>query len=494
MRVAFGELYQETDTFSPVRTGIESFEAYGLYQGSELLDRLIGVGPIGGFLEIMREHGIDCELFPLSRAWAAAGGIILQTTFEQLLNMLIVPLRASMPLDGVFLSLCGAAVAERDDDVEGAVLEAVRSVIGPDVLVVVSLDHHANITSRMVNSADMLVGHETQPHDTFATGRKSARLFFNCLNDVRRPMLAWRKIPMITPQDQFLTSHGPMKDWFDRARSLEKISGVMDVSPYPMQPWLDVKEAGWSVVVHTNDDQSLAEELAEELANQAWSDREAYWKSDRVSPSEAVGRAYAAEKGLVVLADTGDAVYGGAPGDSTCLLKEFLAQAKGQTAIILLPMVDPVVVEAAFGAGIGAWLDLEVGARLDNVFSSSAAISAEVVAISENYCADLGERGTCELGRTGLLRIGNIQLAVVEQNVFAINYPVLYTHLGIDLNNVQAVVVKTASNFQHFRCWQHELIRVDSPGMTQSRLSAFEWAHVPRPLYPFDAQFVDWQA
>ena len=94
MRVAFGELYQETDTFSPVRTGIESFETYGLYQGNELLEHLVGVEAIGGFLEVIREQRIRCDLFPLSRAWAAAGGIILQTAFDQLLDMLIKPLQA----------------------------------------------------------------------------------------------------------------------------------------------------------------------------------------------------------------------------------------------------------------------------------------------------------------------------------------------------------------------------------------------------------------
>ena len=494
MRVAFGELYQETDTFSPVRTGIESFETYGLYQGNELLEHLVGVEAIGGFLEVIREQRIRCELFPLSRAWAAAGGIILQTAFDQLLDMLIKPLQASLPLDGVFLSLCGAGVSEHDDDVEGAVLEAVRCIVGPDVLVVVSLDHHANITSRMVGAADMLVGHETQPHDTFATGMKSAHLFFKCLHEGFRPTLAWRKIPMITPQDHYITSHGPMKDWFGQARILENTNGVMDVSPYPMQPWLDVKEAGWSVVVHTTDDQLLAEEIAKKLANQAWINRKSYWRSDRVSPSEAVRRTYNAEKGLVVLADTGDAVYAGAPGDSTCLLKEFLTQAEGQAAIILLPIVDPIVVEAAFTAGLGAWLDLEIGARLDNNFSDPVMISAEVMAISENYCANLEGRGTCELGRTGLLKLGGIHLVILEQSVFAINYPILYTHLGIDLNDARAVVVKTASNFQHFSRWQHELIRVDSPGTTQSNLMAFEWVHAPRPLYPLDPEFTHWQA
>jgi microcystin degradation protein MlrC len=69
---------------------------------------------------------------------------------------------------------------------------------------------------------------------------------------------------------------------------------------------------------------------------------------------------------------------------------------------------------------------------------------------------------------------------------FAVNQPILYTHLGVDVDGAKMVVVKTASNFQFFAAWRRELIRVDSPGMTQSDLRAFTWRHLPRPIHPLD--------
>jgi microcystin degradation protein MlrC len=48
------------------------------------------------------------------------------------------------------------------------------------------------------------------------------------------------------------------------------------------------------------------------------------------------------------------------------------------------------------------------------------------------------------------------------------------------------VVVKTASNFQFFAQWRKQMIRVDTPGTTQSNLSEFEWKRLPRPIFPFD--------
>ena len=68
----------------------------------------------------------------------------------------------------------------------------------------------------------------------------------------------------------------------------------------------------------------------------------------------------------------------------------------------------------------------------------------------------------------------------------------LTLRLGLDVDQARAVVVKTASNFQYFDDWRRALIRVDSPGMTQSDLSAFTWTRTPRPIFPFDVD-VTWE-
>ena len=52
MRIAVAEIGQETDSFSSLVTGLDSFEQYGLYLGDEILEKMPGVGMIGGFLEV----------------------------------------------------------------------------------------------------------------------------------------------------------------------------------------------------------------------------------------------------------------------------------------------------------------------------------------------------------------------------------------------------------------------------------------------------------
>ena len=306
-----------------------------------------------------------------------------------------------------------------------------------------------------------------------------------------RPMMRWRKIPMITPQDQFLTSDGPMKEWFDLARQMEQRPGVLDVSPYPMQPWLDVAEGGWAVVVHTDDDPQLAHELAAEMANKAWSLREQFWRSERVAPADAIRQAVAAESGLIILSDTGDSVYGGAPGDSTCILRAMLEQPLPCRALV--PMVDAEALNAAITAGVGASITVELGGKIDKLFSRPVQVTGHVAAVSNGFTVDLHDRGVCDLRRTALLEVGSIFIALLDHRSFAINHPVLYTHLGLDIADAKMVVVKTASNFQFFSRWRKGLIRVDSPGTTQSDLTAFAWKRLPRPTYPLHPLH-DWRA
>ena len=490
MRIAVAEVAQETDSFTPLVADLSDFEALGLYFGAEIIERMQGVGPIGGLFQVASEQPESIEWLPLIRAWGGAGGTITAETLEFFTTRLIDGLKQSLPVDAIYLSLHGAAAAANVDDVEGHVLSAIRTVVGEKIPIAVCFDHHANITQRMVDGADLLIGHETQPHDPIATGRKTARVMFDMLRGTVRPTVAWRKIPMITPQDHFLTSQGPMKEWFDLAREMERRPGVLDVSPYPMQPWLDVAEGGWAVVVHTNNDQALAESLADEMAEKAWNLREQFWVSARVDVQEAVRQAVAAEKGLIILSDTGDSVYGGAPGDSTIILRELLRQ--NVPSIALVPVVDAAAVEAAIAADLGANITLDLGGKSDNVFSQPVRVTGRVAAFSLGVTVELPERGACEIGRAALLEVGQIRIMLLSQRTFAINHPVLYTHLGLEIANAKMVVVKTASNFQFFSRWRSDLIRVDSAGMTQSDLTAFDWKRIPRPMYPLDA-ITDWK-
>ncbi len=487
MKIAIAEIGQETDSFNPIPTTLEFFENYGLHFGEKILDMTKDVGLLGGFLDIAQEQPETLELVPIIRAWAGASGPITTDTLEYFEEKLVTGIQNALPLDGIFLGLHGAAASHKDDDLEGYLLESLRKAVGPQIPIVSPLDHHANITRRMVEHADLIVGHRTQPHDLIDTGRVAARLFFRMLRGEIQPTVGWQKIPMITQQDQFLTSAGPMKTWFDLARNMETQPGVLTTSPFPMQPWLDVKEGGWTALVYTDNNTDQAQSLADELANKAWELRDQFWVSERATPADAVQQAVETEEGLVILSDTGDSVYGGSPGDSTCILRELIRQKIPCTALV------PIALEEATHAGIGSQITFTVGAKHDTVFNQPLEITGQVTALSHGLQVHLEARGFADIGPTARIEIGNVNLILLAERSFAINQPILYTHLGINMDSAKMVVVKTASNFQFFQPWRKKLIRVDSPGTTQSDLTAFTWNHLPRPIHPLD-DLQDWRA
>lgn len=486
MRIAIAEVGQETSSFSPVLTTLDTFRQYGLYEGDEVVHkRSEGTGAIAGLFAAARADNLTFTPLPIVSAWAGASGPLTPETLHHFRRQISAGLERLLPIDGFFFSLHGAAEAQDDPDVEGALLAAARAVLGPSIPIVVPYDHHANVTGRMMAHATAMVGHRTQPHDPFDTGFHAAQLLFAILQQRARPTVAWHKIPLIAHQEQFLTSQGPMKRWFDRARAMEQIPGVLSASPFPMQPWLDVPEGGWSTVVITDNDPALARRLSAELAQMAWEMRDDFWVFAGIPAAEAVRRAEAADHGLVILSDHGDSVFGGATGDSTVILREMLAQRIQSTA--LAPIVDAAAAQAAFAAGVGSELTLELGGKLDPHFGQPLPITVTVQQLAEGVLeAAIIGRSSFDMGKTALLSAGPIQIVVSEQVGVGGNHPIVYRRFGLEPAQAKMVVLKTASNFQYYSEFAGEILRVDTVGPTMSHLEQFPWRKLPRPIYPFD--------
>ena len=484
MRIVIASYGQETSSFSPVQTTLDTFELYGLFEGEQILEKCQDVGSIGGFLQTMNA-AVDWTPLPIVHGWAGACGPLTRDALTYFEEKLVAGLQQLQPFDAVYFALHGAAVADGVHDTEGYLLDVVRGVIGDDMPLVASLDHHANLTQAMVDRTDAFVAHRTQPHDQFETGQLAAQLLLSIMRDGAKPATAWQKIPLITHQEQFLTAAGPMKQWFDLAREMEARPGVMSASTLPLQPWLDVPEGGWAVAVVTDGDQELAQALTQELAEEAWNLRESFCRLESITPAAAIRRAVEADRGLVVLSDTGDSIWGGATGDSTTLLAEMIRQQIPQMALVTL--VDPEAVEAAIATGVGGTLTTMIGGKLDPNFGTPLEVTATVAAIGggRQEVSLLGFE-SYDMGKAALLEIGNIRLVVGEERGIGGNHPSVYEHFGIDVAEARMVVVKTASNWQFYNPWMDQVVRVDTPGATTSHLEDLTWQHLPRPIYPLD--------
>ena len=110
MRIAIASYGQETSSFSPVPTTLETYELYGLFEGEQILDKCREVGAIGGFVQT-----VDAELewtpVPIIHGWAGASGPLTAETLHHFAKKIADGLKEAGPLDAMYFALHGAAVA-----------------------------------------------------------------------------------------------------------------------------------------------------------------------------------------------------------------------------------------------------------------------------------------------------------------------------------------------------------------------------------------------
>jgi microcystin degradation protein MlrC len=490
MRVAVIHVGQETNDFNPVPMTLDGFRQFGIEEGPAMLRAMAGRGAIGGMIDAVAEAGLDIEWVPIVSAWGMAAGRIdteSRLFFEERIG---TGLRAAGRIDALVAHLHGACAAEGVDDVEGAQLGIARAVLGPDVPILLTLDHHANVTTQMMAMSNAVIGHRTQPHDTYDTGRVSGALLVRMLRGEVRPVVAWRKLRMVTHQEQFLTSGGPMKEWFDQARAMEADPRVLHVAPCPMQPWLDVAEGGWATIVTTDGDAALAGRLAEESADFAWERRARFMVREAVPVDEAVRMADAAP-GLVVLSDTGDTVFGGAPGDSNLILESILRQ--GIAGRALIPLISPATARRLAEAGEGAEVTLPVGGDQAPAFFTPLVVTGRVRKVAPGHVkVAVFQQPEFDQGITVIFEVGPVTLFVTERSGAAGNVPDVYRAFGIEPADYSMAVLKTASNFQFFRPIAPRVIRVDTRGPGQSDVATLPWKRLPRPIWPLE-EIASWR-
>ena len=227
----------------------------------------------------------------------------------------------------MLLALHGAMVLEDAPDGEGEFLAAVRKAIGPAVPLVATLDLHATITPRMVQEADALVGYDTYPHiDLYETGARAA--------SPPPPDRAGRDPPRHALRARADAGAGrgpghqdqPMAGLMAEAKRLQARPGVLAVSLFPVQPWLDIPDTGFSVMAVADGPRRAAEiePMVRQLAWQAWERRRSF-AADLLTVDDAIRQALAAEGGPFILSESADSTGSGSPGDSAHVLERLLA-------------------------------------------------------------------------------------------------------------------------------------------------------------------------
>jgi len=186
-RVLIAQFMHETNTFSKLPTTLDDYRKRWLIEGEAMVPRFTGTrNEIGGYIDAVKTYGWQ-------PVWAGAAnatpsGKLTKETWETIRDMIVNAARKAGKLDGICLSLHGAMVTETEDDAEGALLELLRGVVGPDVPIATTLDLHANATVRMARNANALVSYRTYPHiDGYERAVQAAALVQAAMEGKKKP-------------------------------------------------------------------------------------------------------------------------------------------------------------------------------------------------------------------------------------------------------------------------------------------------------------------
>ena len=488
MRIIVGGIWHETNTYAIGTTDLEAFEHRGWHRGEDMIRAMAPTRTeVGGMLAGCDEAALD--VIPTAFASATPSGLVSDATWNALADDLLERIAPGRVFDGdgVLLSLHGAMVTERLDDPEGALLEAVRTLVGPNVPVVVTIDLHANVSEAMARHADVIIGYDTCPHvDPYERGREAALVMARIVRGEIRPTLALAKPGIIVPPRGAWTERPPMSTLFQRVFALEADPRVISISIAAGFPPADVRCAGMAILVTTDGDPGLARALADELAAQAWSMR-----SEFVFPNlpldAAVQRALATHEHPIVMVDLGDSVGAGSTGDGAQLFAELRRQGAHGAVVAL---ADPEVVAQAVRAGVGAWIDAEIGGKRDPRLGAPVSMRARVRLISDGEFRYSGPYMTGQrtsMGTTVVLEDESENRAIVsEHKTLPFDHEQLRS-VGISPENCRIIIVKTAISWR--AAYGHiakAVLYVDTPGPACDDLTTFRFTRVPRPIYPLD--------
>jgi microcystin degradation protein MlrC len=486
-RVGVASIIQETNTFSANQSTMQDFELQGIWLGADVYTKSQGLNiEVAGSLERLRTHGF--EAVPLVRAWAMSGGVFLDTELTKMKTLLKQEISAAGKLDGLILNLHGALVSESDDHTDAQISEFAREILGQDVPIVITHDLHGNPSRRIVAASDALIGFRTYPHiDQGDTGRRAADLMNELLSNNRRLGTVLKKLNMIIPAETMGTSDQPLLQIRELADSLID-DEILDISLFPVQPWIDVSEVGFGITVVHSGNAERANECAEIIRLALWKIHKEF-QATLYSVEDAIGHAIKGYQGkLQVIAQSSDAPTGGSTGDDSRVVAALVNY--GSDIPSACTVVDAPAVDQAYSKSIGDEISLSLGFTIDPRWGSAVTVQAKLINKGETPVVLTGPAMTGQvvsIGRWVVLESANKVKILVSESGTTTFDPAGYEIAGIDLDECVIVHVRSPLLFKSgFAGRYGQAFSLDLDGPTTPNIKKLKFSKVPRPMIGLD--------
>lgn len=503
-RVAVVGFYHETNTFAVEQNDALDAE---LRLGQDVIDQAHPRSYIGGFLEGAAAERL--EPVPVADVRFVHGGLVRAPVYEHYRDLIVSRLREAGPLDAVFFALHGAMAAEDPyTDAEGGLLRAARAAVG-DLPFVATYDFHGIMSAEECAELAAAFPNDTNPHiDSYERGLEAAACTARILRGEIRPVTRVVHVPIIGPNiGQSTWAHDPEEErrlplyQLNLIREeLETLPGIINVTVMGGYGYADTPHSSMSVLVTADRDPGLADRIGRQLAAEVWGKREAILNvRPIVGVDEGVEAAMARPDSPIVLVDLGDDPGSACPADSPAVLASLLRHGARDC---VLTIRDPNVVRAALEAGVGATLELEVGAAIDRRFYQPLKVQGTVKLIDDGEYMICGPTHggwsrevrreawrEAHVGPRAVLRMGDKIDVIFSRNTTGKDRD-FFKSAGIVFDEKKIVVVK--SNQAHRASFDPIVagtINLASPGASTVDYASLPFRYLPRPLWPIDRDF-----
>lgn len=488
LRIAIGQISSESNHFVTSTCELEMFRKTGyLLEGEDLFELKTAGTEVSGALRVFKAAA-DTEVLPLLAARANSSGPLSDGCYGYLRESLLRRLQQFLPVDGVLLSFHGSMAAVNEDDPEGDIAAAARTIVGPAAPIVLTHDLHANVTRKRVEAVNAILGYEHYPHDdVLQTGERAATLFLKAIRREVRPAIGHAKLPLLLTAFNAGTAWDtPYEQLVQQAKVLEGQQGVLSTSVFFVGSYLDVPDVGCSTVVVADGDSESAQQKARNLAETFWSRRKEF-AIETWTVAEAVEQGRKISGGPVLLLDTADTTGGGASGDGIGLVAGLLEA--GVTEPSMAMVVDPEAALACARTGIGGNLTIDLGHKLDPVWGKPVRVGGKVVRLSDGrfrYTGGILGGTWATMGASAVLQVGSVHILIQS-------YPTYdwadeqYRSVGLHAETAKFVGVK---NMMNFRFGYRDLLKgffvLNLPGPTPPDMKMLPFRRVMRPIFPLD--------
>ena len=219
-RVLLAGLFHETHTFLD---GITPLDRFTVQRGDELNSARGDGSPLSGVLQIAEEYG--WEVIPTIDLRATPSATVSDEVLDVFWDRFsrIAKREIQRGIDGIDLVLHGAMVCERICDVEGEIIERIRSLPGAGNIPICGvLDLHGNISRRTIESTQGMFSYRNNPHtDSCEASMRAARLLNRIMTTGQFPVAVWEQPSIMWPPTGTGTSDDPMKTLEAMARQIE---------------------------------------------------------------------------------------------------------------------------------------------------------------------------------------------------------------------------------------------------------------------------------